>query len=460
LSVGTPSEDHERLSFYLLVAGGVVGLIRLSHPVEFGAAYEMFNEAKNLAERGGFANPFFIANTGFTAVNPPLYPLALAIMMKLLTVPSLVTLAAATGNIVTNAIIAACLPRISFVFYEDVLPGVLAGMLWLAVAQLMPAWDTNYTLAGLILFCLFSARSIGRTHVAAQSGAAAGVAVGLLFLLNPSSALVSLPWIAYLLVRRKVSFIRAAGYGGVLLASLVLVVSPWALRNRHQLGALVLRTNLGMTLYASNNDCAESSLMENLRSGCYETHHPNLSMSEARLLRALGEVEYDRRRTADAESWVMANPARFRRLTAKRVREFWFPPPDPHPYTAHVVWLATVLAIPGLILMIQRREPVTVFVVAVQLIYPLMYYLVVTDMRYRYPVIWLSLLPAGYFIRAISPIRPEVFAMPPRIMKIHIAPEDVASEDRLTHSKRLSTRLLSIVSRRRHRTSGSGATEA
>ena len=31
-----------------------------------------------------------------------------------------------------------------------------------------------------------------------------------------------------------------------------------------------------------------------------------------------------------------------------------------------------------------------------------MYYVVVSDMRYRYPILWLSLLPAGYFLREIA----------------------------------------------------------
>jgi hypothetical protein len=400
------AEDQERLSFYLFVAGGVVGFIRVYFPVEFGFGDEMFNEAKNLAEQGAFANPFYIANTGFTAVNPPLYPLFLALVMKLLaTVPSFVGMAAVVGDIVANAFVAAWLPRISFVFFGDAMPGATAAVLWLATAQLMPAWDTNYTLAGLILFCLLSARSIEKTGGAIQFGALAGVGGGFLILLNPSSAMVFLPWIVYLLVSLKVSLIQAVKYSGVLLASLVLVVSPWVLRNYHRLGGLVLRTNLGMTLYASNNECAAPSLAENGRSGCYSAHHPNLNMSEARLLRALGEVEYDRRRTADAKSWVMAHPAHFLRLTAKRFREFWFPPPEQHDYAVYVIWLATVLAIPGLILMIKHREPVTAFMVAVQLIYPLIYYLVVSDVRYRYPVLWLSLLSAGYFVRAISRTR-------------------------------------------------------
>lgn len=69
--------------------------------------------------------------------------------------------------------------------------------------------------------------------------------------------------------------------------------------------------------------------------------------------------------------------------------------------TAYAIWTITGLSLPGLVLMARRRELVTVFVVAVLAIYPLMYYVVVSDMRCRYPVLWLSLLAAGYFARAV-----------------------------------------------------------
>jgi len=149
-----------------------------------------------------------------------------------------------------------------------------------------------------------------------------------------------------------------------------------------------------MTLYASNNDCAESNFAENARNDCYP--HPNVSVSEARLLRALGEVQYDRKRIADTKYWIAQNPIRFMKLTLKRVWEFWFPRLGDRAYMTYIIWLATALSIPGLILMARRREPVTVFTAAVLLIYPMLYYLVFTSVRYRYPVLWLSLLPAGY----------------------------------------------------------------
>ena len=165
----------------------------------------------------------------------------------------------------------------------------------------------------------------------------------------------------------------------------------------------MLRTNFGMSVYASNNDCASASLVEDERGDCYQRHHPNTSRDEAHLVRTLGEVAYDRKRTADAVHWMASHPGRFRRLTLERFREFWFPLPEDHPYTTAVVWFITALSIPGLILMAWRRERVIFFLLPVLAVYPLMYYIVVTDMRYRYPILWISALAAGYLVTVLKP---------------------------------------------------------
>ena len=74
--------------------------------------------------------------------------------------------------------------------------------------------------------------------------------------------------------------------------------------------------------------------------------------------------------------------------------EFWFPDGDTS--NLYTFWLSTILFVPGLIVMAKRREPVTAFVLFVSLVYPLMYYIVVSCDRYRYPILWASQLPAGY----------------------------------------------------------------
>ncbi len=389
------------ISFALFVAGGVIGLLNMTlMPVPFGWGFEMVTLATNLAKHGTYANPFSVLDTGVTAAYTPLYPFFLSLLMRVFRNPDLAALAATIGNILINAIIAACLPRVSWLFFRNVRSGIAASILWLFSAQLMPDWDASYTAAALILFCLFTDATVGK-HRFFLLAIPGGLLAGALFLLNPSSMIVFLPWVAYLLIFRKTSMRQTVIYLTVVLALFALIASGWAYRNYLHLGKFVVRTNLGMTLYASNNDCASPSLFDEENDNCHEAHHPNTSLQEAQVLRSLGEVAYDRLRTADAKAWMRAHPRRFLSLTAGRFRDFWFPAAAGHPYKIATIWLATLLSIPGLILMARRRMDVIAFLFAVFVLYPILYYVVVSDVRYRYPILWLTLLPAGFFVDAL-----------------------------------------------------------
>jgi hypothetical protein len=357
----------------------------------------MVSIGKHLATTGEFGNPFRTLATGHTAVNPPLYPVLLALLFKLFGSFPVVLVAATIGNIVMNALTASWLPRVSIVLFGSTAPGVIAACLWLVVVQLMPAWDVSYTSAGLVLFCWYTASVIhsGRSLSTLYSGLLAGALV----LLNPSTLFVIVPWLMYIAVLHSGPSRRALLYSGCVCVLLCVPASAWMARNFVVLGAPVLRTNLGMTLWVSNNDCAQPSLLESARAGCYQLHHPNDSFSEAEALKAEGEVAYDKRRIASTLKWIEAHPARFRELTLERVWEFWFSRAGKQPGRVYIEWLATSLSILGLLLMGWRQPRIACLFATVLAAYPMMYYIVVTDVRYRYPVLWLSFLAAGYFIK-------------------------------------------------------------
>jgi hypothetical protein len=385
------------IPFALFVVGALIGMLQLADPIPFGDGFEMVAIAKNLASHGTFANPCGVLNTGFTAANPPLYPLFLAAFIKIFRLPALVMTMASVGSIVMNAITASLLPRVSLLFFGDMMPGIAASILWLGSVRLMPAWDTSYTAAGLLAFCLCSSSLIPKSRESMINSVLAGLLAGLLFLLNPSVLMILIPWIAYLGLRRKLPFKESA----ILFVIFMFIAFGWMARNYRELGAFVVRTNLGFTLYASNNDCAQPSLLAEESTNCYQSHHPNTSFSEAQALRSVGEVQFDHQRIADVKAWIKTHPSKFRTLTLERIRDFWFPPLQKQQFIIYGIWAASALSIPGLILMIYRREPVTLFIMMVLLLYPLMYYIVVSGVRYRYPVLWLSLLPAGYFVHQL-----------------------------------------------------------
>jgi hypothetical protein len=391
------AKRNAEISFVLFVLGGVVGLVNLNTTLPFGKGFEMYALATNLATHGAYANPFLVLATGPSAVAPPLYPLLLALFMKVLRAPAFVLLAAALGNVIANALAAALLPRVSWLFFGNAVPGIAAAVFWLMAAQLMPSWDASYTVAALLFFCLFSAATVGKKRVI-FSGVSTGLLAGALLLLNPVSLLVFVPWLVHLLVLHQAAMKHTAAYCCIVLGTAALVVFPWTLRNYHQFGSFLVRTGLGLNIYISNNDCSRTSMFEDLHSGCAAIYQPDFNLREARAVRDLGELDYDHQRMAEAEAWMRAHPDRFLHLTVSRFFAFWFPPGEEHPFKAGVIRVFTLLSIPGLALMAYRRVRVTAFTLFVLSVYPLVYYVVVSEIRFRYPILWLSMLPAGYFV--------------------------------------------------------------
>jgi hypothetical protein len=354
----------------------------------FGSGWETVAIARELARSGAYANPFRVGPSGATAVIAPLFPVYLASLIRVFGDTPAFALAATAVAVLAQALHAALLLRLSRLFFGAALPGIFAGILSAFAFRLMPQWDASLTACGLLIFLL------NATPATRRSSALSGVGAGLLLLTNPSTILITGPWLVYLCRRQKASAIGVA----VFAAAIFLVALPWMMRNRSMLGTFSVKDNFGMTAYASNNDCAQSSLAATAAAGCYDAMHPNTSAGELLLLTRLGEAGYDSVRTADTVRWIRAHPDAFLRLTARRFFDFWFPSVSGHLYSSLTIWMATGLSFWGLFLLLRRRVPVFWFLIAVAATYPLLYYVVVSDVRYRYPVLWLSLLCAGYVL--------------------------------------------------------------
>lgn len=405
----------------LLFAAGLVGAYtQATLPARHGG--EMWNLAWNLADHGTFANPFNARNIGLTASNPPLAPFLSAALIRAFRVPFLIYTASALLSILANAVSAALLPRLSRTFFGDLIPGVFAAILWLFTMQVIPGWDTNYTSAGLICFaCVTGSIFTGTMEAKVRLSICAGLVAGALCLLNPTSILVWLPWLVFLYVRVGFRNRQAIAASAIILLVTFLTSAGWAIRNERTIGAYVIRTGLGIELYVSDNDCAEPTILQEEMSGCFQSHHPNSSAPEAEEFVRLGEIQYDKVRTTDALSWIQKHPRRFTELTWSRLLYFWFPKAEKIPVgfsfgenfghpdymekwqsrqnrIAYAIWICTILSLIGLALMIRARLPVVWFIIVSLGVYPIMFYITIFDVRYRDPVLWISLLPAGYFL--------------------------------------------------------------
>jgi hypothetical protein len=386
-----------------IVAGALSSLIHASmwpdHPAARGG--EMVAIAENLVRHGQFGNPFSTRETGATAILAPVYPFLLATVLGLLE-PAGSRLAVIILAALMHGFHAALLVQLSRALFKNQWPGIWAAGIATVfpTIRFMPAWEATSAATGLLTFCLLSHGWLRDGHVSVCRAALLGFMTGILVLLNPVAGLVAIIW-ALLLFRerwkdRPRSMIAIAGFA----LMLFITALPWAIRNQIVFGAPVIKNALGIALAESNNECASSNYLLNLQSGCSARHHPYYGQAEADLLVTMGEVKYDTYRLRTAVAWIRSNPGVFLRLTVRRTFEFWFPNPVEAPY-AYSISIITLLSLPGFVLMARKEIVFLRFAIWASFVYPLTYYVVFSDSRYRIPILWISLLGAGYFLQAV-----------------------------------------------------------
>jgi hypothetical protein len=364
----------------------------------FGRYFESVAVARSLAAGHGFANPFGAMETGPTAHLAPLFPLALAGLIRVFGDTPAFARAAVTLCVLIHALHAVLLLPLSRLLLADVRPGVWAALFVAAVPTIpvLPQWEAIWSASGSMLFCLATARILRSGWPFWIRGAASGALCGVLLLLNPALLIVSGVWMAFFWFSERPPLGGWVVCSLTFLAAAALVCLPWTLRNQHRLGALFLvRDNLGIELYSSNADCADAGSDANRRNGCHALLQANVNTHEAALVRDMGEVNYNRSRRAIAIEWIHDHPARFRELTLRRIREFWFPGPEEAPWYAYSVWTITALSLPGLFFMARARHKAALAILVVLASYPVVYYFVQAAPRFRVPILWMSLLPAG-----------------------------------------------------------------
>jgi hypothetical protein len=171
-------------------------------------------------------------------------------------------------------------------------------------------------------------------------------------------------------------------------------------RNQAAVGTYSIKTNFGSAFWVSNNDCASPSLEASIASGCHEQHNPFANYYEASALARMGEAAYDRTRLHAGLEWAGAHPGIFAWLTGWRAVGFWFPRPV-YGWYAFWAWVVTAGSFAGLALLRRGNSSCFRLFIVVFLLYPLMYYVVVSEPRYRYPMYWMTLIAFGYAVERL-----------------------------------------------------------
>jgi len=407
----------------LFVALCLVGLVRLApHYNRTGSlpeGEEAVRVGRSLAFRGQFANPFRTIDTGPSAHVSPGYPVFLAVLILAFGTGAwglyMFQLAAAAALAMQLAL----LPALSEALGIGLWPGLLGCLIGLAAPmRTFPDWEASY--AGLLaaMVTVFWLRVLNRDVGRPRDSWMLGITAGLLLLTSAATFAVLAVWAVYFVWTFRSNLQSRTRWAALVIPIFMLL--PWTIRNYivfHRL--VVFRSNLGLELAVSNNDCASTGIRQNISSRCYIKLHPNWNLEEARTLRALGEPQYNAIRLKQTVDWITRHPRRFTSLTLDRIVAFWFPFERESPLQQLtlqgrrrerlIIYVMTILSVIGLVRLTRHNPLAGVSLLSWLLCFPLIYYIVQFEDRYRYPIMWVTLLTGSYalcnvthFLRAVS----------------------------------------------------------
>jgi hypothetical protein len=178
------------------------------------------------------------------------------------------------------------------------------------------------------------------------------------------------------------------------------VILPWMIRNAVQVGSFAPRTGAGVNLRMGNSD------------GAYRLGHADLSIYPANsavenaLLHTLGESGYDRYCARLGLDYIGNHPLRFAILTLWRIRDWWFGLGSEWQGNlkgslrlSALKQLSAIFHLPffaiGCLAAWGIRKRVGLLL-AIVLLYPAPYYLLIVSNRYRYPIEPLVVLMSSY----------------------------------------------------------------
>ncbi len=408
-------DQPSRLTLRLFWIGLVlrVAYITLAHTFRmrvildhFQFGWEMGRIARALATGRGFADPFN-GHSGPTAWTPPLYPLLLGAVFKVFGVYTLMSgWVILTINSVFSAATAPAVYEIAWRCFGRDAKGLKvalwSGWLWALYPAAMQyavhwVWDMALTafLFSWVLVLALRVRGIGdAAETNPQSGRrwlAFGALWGVIALSN-SSLLTFLPacglWMIWPELTRVPRHVGRALRSAVLAAVCCLAVfAPWVARNWVAFHAFIpLRANFGAELY-------ESVLPSNSGFPWGGTLPLAEADPEFKRYKQLGEVAFSKEQGDRAKVLIRQDPGLFVRHALLRVFFFWVSVPHP---VEESVWIEatreanyaflSLSGVLGLALALRNRVPGAWLFFWAFALFPLLYYLVTVQARFRHPL--------------------------------------------------------------------------
>lgn len=368
-------------------------------------ANETGNIAYSLAQGRGFGSPF-IQETGPTAWLAPVYPATVAGVFKVFGIR---TAHAFYAVVLLNIIFstATCVPI--FVVGRrlgGVGVGATAAWMWALLPNgiIIPyqwVWDTS--LSALLAACLVWATIAVSKTSRLRDWCGYGLLWGFVMMTNPSLGAV----LPFLLVWAMVQIhgvtidanVRRIGVGvsslqlrnaAVAAGIVVLCCVPWTVRNYRAFHTWVpLRSTLPLQLWLGNNEMYDPNYAGPVQA--------NSAREDIRRYVRMGEVAFMSAKGAEAREFIAGHLRLYAGLSLRRVAAFWTGLEHPwrgfwetESWVVRVVVATNVFtavgALAGVFVLWRRRDAAWWMLGSWVAVFPVIYYLTRTLLRYRHPL--------------------------------------------------------------------------
>ena len=363
-------------------------------------AQETGNIAYSLASGKGFSN-VFRRDTGPTAWLTPVYPLLVAASFKIF---GTFTIASFFFLVFLNILFstAVCVP----LFYAgqsvaNLAVGAAAAWLWALFpgAIMVPfewIWDTS--LSAFLAAALLWATILLPDSARIRDWCAYGLLWGLTLMTNPSLGSLFpflLAWAAWRTRKRQAALpstphLSPLKASSLALALALLCCAPWTIRNYLVFHRLVpLRSNFPLELYIGNNENYDDK----------HPRYPGFITKERETLRYfhMGEIPFMDEEKRKAMAFIVAHPRVELILFGQRFAAFWTGLPNAlQNFLATDSWLVRTLllcaalsgigALAGIAVLLRRRSIYAFPLAVYPIVFPFLYYITHTSLRYRHPI--------------------------------------------------------------------------